>query len=151
MGKNEMDYEITLPIHDDLGGYKSILYLESSDARACRESLESMATYFKREFRFDHLQYASAEHHEDFTGVLFLEPDRDLAQNIDDRPNRVIGGAGFLKNPNGYVLDWVWFHPFARNRGNLRKHWPELKIKFGKFAVTTPISAQMQRCLEKNA
>lgn len=146
-----MNYEITLPIHEDLGGYKSILYLESSDARACRESLECMATYFRREFKYDYLQYKSTEHHEGFTGVLFLEKAMDLVQDIDHHPNRVIGGAGFWKKPNGYVLDWVWFHPFARNRGNLRKHWPELTNKFGKFEVTPPISAQMGRFLEKNA
>lgn len=145
-----MDYEITLPIHEDLGGFKSILYLESKDLRSCRDSLELMAIYFKREFKYDYLQYESADHANDFTGVLFFERAMDLVKDIDHYPNRVIGGAGFWNKADGHVLDWVWLHPFSRNRGNLRKHWPELKNKFGNFELTPPISAQMGKFLEKN-
>ncbi|MBD1388643.1 hypothetical protein IC617_04305 [Neiella sp. HB171785] len=147
----DMKYEITLPIHEDLGGYKSLSYVDPESSKSCRDSLELMATYFRRECKYDHLQYESSCHHQKFTGVLFFEKAMDLVKEIDHYPNRVIGGAGFLEQSGGYTLDWIWIHPFSRNRGNLRKHWPKLKEKFGEFNLSHPISAQMARFLEKNA
>ncbi|WP_414923415.1 hypothetical protein [Pseudomonas sp. IT-P294] len=146
-----MNYEIPLPTHDDLGGFKNILHLKLTDPRSHRDSLELMATYFKREFKYDHLQYETSEHTAGFTGILFLERAMDLVEDFDHYPNRVIGGAGFWKKTNGYILDWVWLHPFFRNRGNLKKHWPELRNKFGDFDVSPPVSSQMGKFLERNA
>ena len=84
-------------------------------------------------------------------GVLFSEKAMELITNETPYPNRVIGGACFRqKKSNEYFLDWVWFHPFARNRKNLKNNWNEFKDKFGKFAVTEPLSSHMEDFIKKH-
>lgn len=145
-----MNYEIVLPILDDLEGYKDILYIEPSSCENQRDALETMALYFKREFGYDNLQYCKNEHTEDYFGILFCERAMDLVKDFDHYPNRVIGGACFRKMITGaYFLDWVWFHPFARNRKNLCEAWPKLRSKFGAFTLTKPLSAHMEKFLDK--
>lgn len=147
-----MYYEISLPIIEDLEGYQDVVYLTPKSQKSHRDVLEVMATYFRREFTYDRLQYDSIEHDEDCVGILFCEKAMDLVKNMDHYPNRVIGGACFWKTRDGdYFLDWVWFHPFARNRGNLKKAWPIFKTKFGDFTLTKPLSAHMEKFLEKHA
>jgi hypothetical protein len=147
-----MDYNINLPILEDLGGYKEIVYVSPSSEENERDALERIASYFKREFRYDHLQYCKDEHSEDCIGVLFTERAMDLVKDIEHQPNRVIGGACFRKtDDDGYFLDWIWFHPFSRNRKKLRQHWPNFKERFGQFSVTEPLSAQMVGFLKNQA
>ena len=146
-----MNYEIQLPVLEDLDGYKELLFLTPSSPRSHRESLESFARYFKSEFRYDSLQYCANEHTHECTGVLLCEPARDLVKDIDHHPNRVIGGACFRGSADHYNLDWVWLHPFARNRHKLSKIWPKFKDKFGSFSVTEPLSAHMASFVKKHA
>lgn len=147
-----MDYEIVLPILEDSGGYKDILYVEPSSCESQKDALEIMASYFKKEFRYDRPQYCKSEHSDDCFGVLFCEPAMDLVKDIDHCPNRVIGGACFRNKGNEeYCLDWIWFHPFARNRGKLRNIWPTLRREFGEFSLTPPLSAHMEKFVAKYA
>lgn len=147
-----MYYEISLPIIEDLDGYQNVVYLTPETQKSHRDALEVMAKYFRREFKYDGLQYDSVEHDKDCVGILFCETAMDLVKDIDHYPNRVIGGACFWKTSEGdYFLDWVWFHPFARNRRNLKKAWPSFKKKFGNFTLTKSLSAHMEKFLEKHA
>ncbi len=147
-----MDYEINLPILDNVGGYKSLIYIETSSGLSAKESLEKMALYFKREFRYDYLQYDALEDNDDCVGVLFTERAFDLVQSDDHYPNRVIGGACFHeKKESEYELDWVWLHPFARNRKHLKNNWLNFKKRFGEFTVTEPLSAHMASFVKRHA
>ena len=147
-----MDYEICLPIIDDLEGYKELIYITPSSEDNQKEALEKMASYFKRELHYDHLQYSKEDHNDNCIGILIAEKANDIVKNYDHRPNRIIGGACFGKKSSGeYFLDWVWFHPFARNRKKLSRIWPELRQKFGQFTVTKPLSAHMAKFLDKHA
>ncbi len=116
-----------------------------------RDALEVMATYFQQEFGYDGLQYCVNEHRLDCTGVLFVERARDQVKHIDHHLHRVIGGACFGEyDDKTFFLDWVWFHPFARNRGNLKKSWDDLRYRFGDFALTEPLSSHMKSFIEKH-
>lgn len=147
-----MDYKIVLPIIEHSEGYKNILHVKSSSCESQKDALETMASYFKKEFRYDHLQYCKSEHSDDCFGVLFCETAMDLVKDTDHFPSRVIGGACFRKKSiDDYFLDWIWFHPFARNRGQLHKTWPIFIDKFGEFGLTKPLSAHMEKFLAKYA
>ena len=75
----------------------------------------------------------------------------DLVENIDHHPYRVLGGGCFRELHDGaYQLDWVWLHPFARNRRKLKEQWPKFQDKFGAFTITLPLSAHMAKFVEKN-
>ena len=56
----------------------------------------------------------------------------------------------FVKADESFKLDWVWIHPFARNRGTLKENWKELQGRFGQFEVSEPLSAQMSAFLGKH-
>lgn len=111
-----------------------------------------MARYFRNEFRYDWLQYCAYEHDAQCTGVLICEREMDLVKDDEHYQNRVVGAAGFQERGVGaYTLDWIWLHPFARNRGKLKRLWPKLKDKFGSFGVTKPLSAHMASFIDKHA
>lgn len=146
-----MDYSIKLPISEDFNSSNGVIYVRNDSLISQKEALEMMALYFKREFKFDHLQYCKDDHTPDCTGILFVERAMDKVKDINHHPHRVIGGACFRAiNTNSTVLDWIWLHPFARNRKNLKKHWSKFQEKFGHFTLTPPLSAQMEKFIEKN-
>ena len=147
-----MDYIISTPVLGDIGGYKNLVYVKLDSNENQKDALEQMATYFKKEFRYDRLQYCKEEHGEKCTGVIFTERALDLVENETHYPHNVIGGACFWEQESGdYILDWIWFHPFARNRKKLKGYWLTFKGDFGNFTLSPPISAQMSAFLTKHA
>lgn len=146
-----MNYSIELPVSEDFISHEGIIFLPRSSMKTQRDALELMATYFRREFRYDHLQYSANEHSSDCVGVLFVERARDLVEHIGHHPHRVIGGACFgERDDNTFFLDWVWLHPFARNRGVLKKVWGNFKCRFDDFTLTEPLSSHMKSFIEKH-
>ena len=145
-----MKYDIRSLVLEDLDGYKALSYITPTSPNNQREALELMAGHFKREMRFDHLQYEACAHDENCVGALVCEAAMDLVTNEDHFPNYVIGGACFRRASSAdYVLDWIWLHPFARNRRNLSRLWPRFKDRFGEFRVTEALSAHMKSFLER--
>lgn len=145
-----MDYDITLPVADDEAGYQKLIYVKPDSKISCKNALELIATYFQREFRYSHLQYATTDSNDDCIGVLFSKAAYDLVNSEFHYPNRIIGGACFRGIHGNYKLDWIWFHPYERNQGYLKSHWKEFKAKFGEFELSKPISAPMKAFLEKH-
>ena len=47
-------------------------------------------------------------------------------------------------------LDWVWLHPFSRNRKMLRNNWDTFRQRFGQFSVAAPLSAHMSDFIRKH-
>jgi hypothetical protein len=147
-----MKYDIASLVLDDLGGYRDLMYITPTSPNNQRESLELMAGHFKREMRFDHLQYEACAHDDNCVGALICDPATDLVIDESHFPNYVVGGACFRRASSGdYVLDWIWLHPFARNRRKLRRFWPRFKDQFGEFQLTGPLSPHMKSFLEKRA
>jgi hypothetical protein len=147
-----MNYEINSPVIENNHKHKGILYVLPSSEDEFQSALEVYAEYFKKEFRYDQLQYCKTDDNRDCTGFLITKRAMDLTKDVNHNPYRIVGGGCFRNNRSGdFVLDWVWFHPFARNRGELKKHWPEFRKNFGNFTVTEPISSHMKSFLEKHA
>ncbi len=49
-----------------------------------------------------------------------------------------------------WCLDWLWIHPYARDRKVLTKHWLTFNSKFGDFFIEPPYSKAMQPFIEKH-
>lgn len=146
-----MKYDIASLVLDDIGGYRELLYVSPTSSMNQREALERMAAHFKREMRTDYLQYEACAHDDNCVGVLICDQASDLVMDEDHFPNYVIGGACFRRRASGaHILDWIWLHPFARNRRKLSKLWPRFKKEFGDFELTEPLSPHMKSFLDKH-
>ena len=146
-----MKYDIGPPVLD-VRGYPSVIYVETSSPANYKKALATMARYFKLEFRYDHLQYDEFDEDDDCAGMLVCERAFDLVKDVDHFPNYVIGGCCFRKGDSGeYFLDWIWLHPFARNRGTLKKLWPDLRRRFGSFSLSQPLSPHMEAFIAKHS
>lgn len=135
----------------EMVGYPPVLFIDRTSIEQWKAHLAVIARYFKKEMKFDNLQFDESMYdNEDFVGFLFLERAMDLVAHEDHYPNRVVGGGVLVEHGASYELDWVWLHPFSRNRGLLRNSWKTFARRFGQFSVATPLSVQMSAFLEKH-
>jgi len=152
------DYSITLPVS---GLYKSssgILTVKKDSEEDFRQQLEMFARYFKKEFKYDFIQYEANEHlleDNKYSGFLFSEMAWDKLEEDMPPVFRLFGGGCFRwrefeDHESLWVLDWVWLHPFFRHRGHLTKHWKYMRQHYGNFLVEHPLSADMKKFLAKN-
>jgi hypothetical protein len=114
-----------------------------------RRCVEQIARYFRREFRYDFVQY-SAEHPKSDTRAYIWHP-----QYYAGEQETVIGAAYFCwrewsdADP-GWALAWIWFHPYERRKGRLSSAWDYFRLRFGDFFVEPPLSAAMEAFLRKH-
>lgn len=109
-----------------------------------RSTLERLAKYFQREFRYDFIQYISSEPRSDDIGFLWS------VEIMDKRVvDAAVGGCVFRSREAGWALAWVWFHPFVRRQGLLSDAWPYFRRRFGSFDVEEPLSDSMDKFLAK--
>lgn len=112
-----------------------------------------IAEYFKEELNYDRVPFCPMGLiEEQYKAILFTEQALDKYIK-EPTPYRIYGAClftiqTFTQESDRYVLKWIWFHPFFRNRGNLRKNWDSLENKFGNFIIETPISNDMKMFLK---
>lgn len=96
------------------------------------------AQYFRREFRYDFVQFCEKEDDE-YEAYIFTE--------YDD----AIGACCFRKRENKedswWALQWIWLHPYFRDRGVLSKHWKFFESRYEIFDVERPLSNAMKQVL----
>jgi hypothetical protein len=150
-------YHIDLPASESFVNNVGRLQITAKSPIKHRRTLEQFARYFKREMHYDFVQYLASEDqchpdHIPYCGWLFTGTLRRLVDDILDS-QRAIGGCCFrlrkLSNEHKWYLDWIWFHPFWRSRGQLSKHWRFFRQEYGDFAIEYPISPAMDRFLKK--
>lgn len=117
--------------------------INRSDTRL-RNAFHKLACYFRREFHYDFVPYDPDEADRSLRGYIWIS-DTDIA----------IGGCCFrrVKWENaapGYLLTWVWFHPYERRQGHLTRIWPFFETRFSRFSVDPPYSEAMTRFLQKH-
>ncbi len=134
----------------ELVGYPPLLFIPPEADVSLKNELATLAGYFKAEMGFDRLQFDDTMYDEvDYMGFLLLSWAMDRVEHEDHFPSRVVGGGIFVEYEDGYELDWVWIHPFFRNRGLLKKAWKEFEHRFGAFTVSPPWSPSMKAFLAK--
>ena len=110
-----------------------------------RRRVEKFARYFRSEFDYDFVPFNAMETEEDenddYQAYLF--------PNESNHDPRVWAGAvcfrwrDFGDLGSRWSLQWVWFHPFMRNRGILTAAWDRLHNDLGDFFVEPPFSPAM--------
>lgn len=100
------------------------------------------AVRFKREFRYDFVQWAGDEINPvkaDWHGYL-------IPAGADGTIAGACALAKLQPGPSGEVwtLAWVWIAPKFRGQGLLTAHWPALLELYGSFFIEPPLSAAMQ-------
>lgn len=126
-----------------------LLKVNSDSNKSTKNALYKMALYFKREFQYDFVQYDQDENDDKNTKCfIFCDPEYD---------NKVsaYGGCVFRYRAqwenieNHWALQWIWLHPFRRNRGILSAEWGNFQRLFGdNFMVESPLSASMEQFLK---
>ena len=109
-----------------------------------RRCLEAVATYFRREFHYDFVQYSATETDVRALGFVWVSPGGGW----------VTGGACFrwreyLDSTPAYAMQWIWLHPYVRRSGLLSRAWPFFRARCGPFTCEPPLSPAMDGFLNK--
>lgn len=127
-----------------------------SSPKVAKSALEQHARNFKREQRYDGVQYCSLDYHDPKSIGAFIWIEECMNNDFVDQ--RVIGGACFryrdnyseeCKEWNGWAMQWVYVHPNFRRNGLLNDSWDYFKARYGDFVVEEPLSTEMNFFLAK--
>ena len=118
-----------------------------------RKAVEKLARCFRRELKFDFVpflaKYGQSADDPTYEAYLFHETQFNLL--YEDRDTEIVcgGAACFVNRNEGWVLKWVWFHPYFRGRGLLWKSWTNFRSRYGDFEIERPLSPAMEKFLRK--
>lgn len=87
--------------------------------------------------------------HVPYEAYLFHDQKYNLIYEYQETEVVCLGACCFYHEEEAWVLDWVWMHPYFRHKGVFRNAWPEFIEKYGKFKISKPYSAEMERFLKK--
>jgi hypothetical protein len=128
--------------------YPDVIAVTDRSPVRYRRAVETIACYFRREFRYDFVQYRAAE--SNGRDRAYMWTGRGCEEEI------AIGACCFRwrkwkDHAPGWALAWIWFHPYERGQGHLSKAWPYFQARFGDFHVEPPLSPAMAAFLAKQA
>jgi hypothetical protein len=134
-----------------------------------RRVVEQLARYFRREFNYDFIQFAADEsdHKDDHRAYFWVDHRRSeyrahqpfypvigaccfRHRHYEERPDRANSPLYQAISRDCYRLQWIWFHPFARNHGHLTKALPYFLARFGRLLAEGPYSPAMENFLKKH-
>ena len=120
--------------------------LVTADSPAWQHQLmHARALLFKREFRYDLVQWAMKETDPDACGFLFLDDTGTYGRGA------VVGACAFRAREDGWAMQWIWQAPGVRRKGILRRRWPTYRRLFGEFALEPPLSGAMDAFAARHA
>lgn len=145
-------YTISLPVFDINLGSSGIREINVGSTIDERKALEQFARYFKNEMNYTGVQYEAENHSNNCIGFLFYTNATDIVtEEHETMPSRCYGGCTFSKIGKNWVLCWIWFHPFFRNRNHLSSLWKHFHSEFGDFDIESPVSLSMESFLKKQS
>ncbi len=153
---NEEEFIEQMNLGIEWNGMPDSLYgVTTHSPLSVRKAVAKMAKYFKMEFQYDFLQYTATDEQESARAFLFTTLNLNSYTHVHRDPSEVIvvGGCCFrwrewTDADPGWAMQWIWMHPFFRNRGKLSEAWPFFCKRFGLFKVEGPLSRAMVRFLE---
>lgn len=125
------------------------IFVHNKQPMSIHLAVEQLAYYFQREFNYDFIQYTAYEDKENPKSNAYIWIDSDFYGTF------AIGAIVFrfltdAHQPKKWSLEWVWFHPYYRNKGLLTAAWKSFQKKYGKdFLIEPPTSKAMDAFLIK--
>jgi hypothetical protein len=121
----------------------------SKDSR--KNQVQHYARYFRREFRYDFVQFDGPRENDDSFEAWLFFPSGMYSHMITNIP---VGACCFRKrkyeNTDEYwALQWVWIHPYERGKGIYKKAFETFKERYGEFKPEYPLSKTMQNFVDK--
>ena len=107
-----------------------------------RKEVERLAHYFRQEFDYDFVQFSTHDKDRRYTAYLF--GNHEVWYGACCFRKRRVPGYEFE------ALQWIWMHPFMRNKGHLSREWKTLRENHGDFYVESPISDSMIQFLKSH-
>jgi len=109
-----------------------------------RTAVQDCNTYFIRELGYMR-QFDRYEDDSDYLAYLWGEPTEGQV---------AVYGACCFRNRDydkgaEYAMQWIWIHPYARQKGHLASAWPYFRMRFGAFLVERPYSHGMEQFLKR--
>lgn len=138
--------------------------VEVTDKSAYRHrmAVEKIAVYFLREMGYGFVQYDAKEpsggtYEPYIPTVAYLFTNPNLLHYTKSGKSKIqtVGACCFREReyqeiPNPvWELDWIWLHPYKRNKGYLERYWSVFIDKFDIFFPSRPISKSMEKFLIK--
>jgi hypothetical protein len=123
---------------------KDFELVTSLSPRWKHKEIYERALAFKKEFRYDFVQWQSpkGDSDPDVQGFLF-----------SNSGGAIVGACSFRKRSmdgkKRWALDWVWICPKERRQGHLANRWGFFRERFGDFTVEPPVSEAMMGFLNK--
>jgi hypothetical protein len=159
MPRNRSYYSLEPPIVRLKYNEPSPMKVLPQSQKTLRMPVEEIAYHFKREMGFDFVQFEASEapNSQGFVpwqAYLFHERVYEIDSDTDNTRIRCFGACCFRWRewsdaPAGWSLDWVWFHPYFRQKQHLSKAWQQFKQEYGEFHLAQPISPSMKAFLKK--
>lgn len=145
-------YTISLPVFDKCLSSTGLKKLLSDSDVSEKQALEQFSRYFKNEMHYDNIQYEADNHSNNYVGFLFTVSAIDVCtEEHESMPTRCVGGCGFRKVQDAWVLCWIWIHPFFRKKRLLSRAWSTFCTEFGDFAIEVPLSTSMESFVKKQS
>jgi hypothetical protein len=104
-----------------------------------------LARRFRREFRYDFVQWSRKDRDADAVAYLFADDTDTFGSGAP------VGACAFRRRGGVWTLDWIWVIPAVRRKGILQRRWPSFRERFGEFALEYPLSDAMKRFATKHA
>lgn len=125
------------------------IFVHNKQHMSIHKAVEQLAYYFKREFKFDFVQYTAYEDVNNPKSDAYVWIDSNFSDTF------AVGAVNFrflgdVNQPKKWSLEWVWLHPYYRNQGLLSGAWKAFQKKYGKdFLIEPPISKAMACFIKK--
>ena len=125
----------------------NVVTIDKSSDSFLWDEFQKIENYFNKEFDYGCIPNKNC------TPLLFTQEAINVYKE-KSMPYRIYGACAFeklktRKEGDHWVLGWIWLHPFFRNRGYIKKHWPVLEKRFGNFLIKEPVSNSMLSFLKR--
>lgn len=112
-----------------------------------QQEVRERAIRFKREFRYDFLQWNGSSTKKvtpNVHGYLFADQSRTFP------PGTIIGACAFVNREGTWSLDWIWVIPSMRRHGVLLSRWSTFLERYGDFDIEHPLSEAMESFVRRH-
>lgn len=118
-----------------------------------RRAIYGCATYFRRTFGYDFVQYAAEKEDGADSCMAYVWVTIDVER---EDYSIVLGATCFRwrswSNADpGWAMQWIWLHPYIRAQHVLVDTWPYFVERHGMFFVEPPLSGTMVGFLRNHA